>query len=191
MSNHHVIWCPCTLCMPRFVSSTIGSLFGGGRGLWDVGGALMKNRNLCMKLPPHTLIQSKSYIINVLLMWGKHWIVFVGSTLMCRDHLGEGTGSGLGRGMWGDRLCFYLRDCNNNHTSATGLVASIILSTVEQNCMGVKTILVCVFCLCVCLKEKRGELMLECAVVECAFTYSSSFHALPQTGNTPLPLLCV
>lgn len=39
-------------------------------------------------------------------------------------------------------LCFYLRDCNNNHTSATGLVASIILSTVEQKCMGVKTILV-------------------------------------------------
>lgn len=29
-------------------------------------------------------------------------------------------------------LCFYLRDCNNNHTSATGLVASVILSTVEQ-----------------------------------------------------------
>lgn len=39
-------------------------------------------------------------------------------------------------------LCFYLRDCNNKHTSATGLVASIILSTVEQKCMGVKTILV-------------------------------------------------
>lgn len=29
-------------------------------------------------------------------------------------------------------LCFYLRDCNNNHTSVTGLVASVILSTVEQ-----------------------------------------------------------
>lgn len=42
--------------------------------------------------------------------------------------------------MWG--LCFYLRDCNNNHTSTTGLVASIILSTVEQKCMEVKTILV-------------------------------------------------
>lgn len=36
-------------------------------------------------------------------------------------------------------LRFYRRDCNNNHTSATGLVASVILSTVEQKkCMGVK-----------------------------------------------------
>lgn len=116
----------------------------------------------------------------------------------------------MGRGQWGERgqdsvwggeceetggLCFYLRDCNNNHTSATGLVASIILSTVEQKCMGVKTILVwvCVdacVCVFVCLKEKRGELKLECTVVECVFTYSSSSHALPQTGNTPLPLLC-
>lgn len=62
--------------------------------------------------------------------------------------------------------------------------------------MGVKTILVwvCVdacVCVFVCLKEKRGELKLECTVVECVFTYSSSSHALPQTGNTPLPLLRV
>lgn len=36
-------------------------------------------------------------------------------------------------------LRFYRRDCTNNHTSATGLVASVILSTVEQKkCMGVK-----------------------------------------------------
>lgn len=40
-------------------------------------------------------------------------------------------------------------------------------------------------------KKKRGELKLECTVVECVFTYSSSSHALPQTGNTPLPRLCV
>lgn len=62
--------------------------------------------------------------------------------------------------------------------------------------MGVKTILVWVCvdaCVCVFvhLKEKRGELKLECTVVECVFTYSSSSHALPQTGNTPLPLLRV
>lgn len=31
---------------------------------------------------------------------------------------------------------------------------------------------------------------MECTMVECVFTYSSSSHALPQTGNTPLPLLC-
>lgn len=88
-------------------------------------------------------------------------------------------------------LCFYLRDCNNNHTSATGLVASIILSTVEQKCMRVKTIFVCV-CVCARLKGQNDELKEECTVVECVFTYSSRSHALPQTGNTPLPLFeCV
>lgn len=54
---------------------------------------------------------------------------------------GEGNGNqGLGFEILG--VVLYLRDCNNNHTSTTGLVASIILSTVDQKCMGVKTILV-------------------------------------------------
>lgn len=65
--------------------------------------------------------------------------MFMRSTLTCRGSiLGEGRGQREETG----GLCFYLRDCNNKHTSATGLVASIILSTVEQKCMGVKTILV-------------------------------------------------
>lgn len=54
---------------------------------------------------------------------------------------GEGTGNqGVGFEILG--VVLYLRDCNNNHTSTTGLVASIILSTVDQKCMGVKSILV-------------------------------------------------
>lgn len=68
----------------------------------------------------------------------------------------EGEGRGQREETGG--LCFYLRDCNNKHTSATGLVASIILSTVEQKCMGVKTILVWVcadgsvsVCVCECV----------------------------------------
>lgn len=78
-------------------------------------------------------------------------LVLVGSTsnLLSDSFLGggdEGTGVRirLGEGECEETggLCFYLRDCNNNHTSVTGLVASIILSTVEQKCMGVKTILV-------------------------------------------------
>lgn len=48
-------------------------------------------------------------------------------------HFGEGEG---GSNEETGGLCFYLRDCNNKHTSATGLVASIILSTVEQKMHG-------------------------------------------------------
>lgn len=67
----------------------------------------------------------------------------------------------------GEGLCFfYLRDCNNNHTSATGLVAYNILSTVDQKCMGDKNyyyqsgcvcVLVCVCC--VDLKNTKGGLL--------------------------------
>lgn len=63
------------------------------------------------------------------------------SHLLCCGLLwGGNRESGVGCEILG--IVLYLRDCNNNHTSATGLVASIILSTVDQKCMGVKTILV-------------------------------------------------
>ena len=88
--------------------------------------------------------------------------------------VGEGTGNqGLGFEILG--VVLYLRDCNNNHTSATGLVASIILSTVDQKCMGVKTILVwlcvdvCAFCE---LQNKPGVgSKFECTEVESAGTF--------------------
>lgn len=50
------------------VSSTIGSLFGDGRGLWEARGALMKNRK-CESArevaPTRALIQSKSQLLSL------------------------------------------------------------------------------------------------------------------------------
>lgn len=82
--------------------------------------------------------------------------MFMGSTLPAvglffgGGQQGNGVRIRFAKGNVRRQECFYLRDCNNNHTSATGLVASIIISTVEQKCMGVKTILVSV-CVCGCL----------------------------------------
>lgn len=78
--------------------------------------------------------------------------------LCCGLLWGGNRESGVGFEILG--VVLYLRDCNNNHTSTTGLVASIILSTVDQKCMGVKTILVWV-CGCQCAfcelqKQTRG-----------------------------------
>lgn len=68
-----------------------------------------------------------------------------------------GTGVRFLEGGMSGGLCFYLKDCNNNHTSVTGLVASIILSTVEYKCMGVKNILVWV-----CVDVRACFCAIEC-----------------------------
>lgn len=89
-------------------------------------------------------------------------------------------------------VVLYLRDCNNNHTSTTGLVASIILSTVDQKCMGVKTILVWV-CVDVSVhfvnsKTNQGwGQSLNVLWWRVRLPLSSSGRAPLLSGNTPLP----
>lgn len=105
-------------------------------------------------------------------------------------------------GNWESRFGFeilgvvlYLRDCNNNHTSTTGLVASIILSTVDQKCMGVKTILVwvCVDVSVHFVNSKTNQGWGQSSNVlwwRVRLPLSSSRRAPPLSGNTPLPPPC-
>lgn len=142
-----------TLCMPHFLFLTPLALCLG------MGGASGKREGLWQKTRQSTrdvvLTRTNSariitFVVKALVMRGKRISVHEANLDLLSDHFWGGGGDCEETG----GLCFYLRDCNNNHTSATGLVASIILSTVEQTCMGVKTIVVWVCvdaCVCVCV----------------------------------------
>lgn len=148
------------------LSSITGSLFGDGRGLLEAWGALMKNEST-QDVAPTCTNSVTTLVVRALVMRGKWISVYEVNINLLWVHFGEGEG---GSNEETGGLCFYLRDCNNKHTSATGLVASIILSTVEQKMHGSQNytrlgvcgwLCVCVFfflffCPSVCLWKKRG-----------------------------------
>lgn len=150
-------------CMPHFLFlPPICSLFGAGRGTGEGWGAFDEKLRVCpmQEVAP---MCANSGTINTFVVTA--WVTRGISICSANFDLPWGHFYGTSRGKREETggLCFYLRDCNNNHTSATGLVASIILSTVEQKCMGVKNILVwmCVdarVCLspCVYFREMEG-----------------------------------
>jgi len=126
--------------MPHLSSSAIGSVQEKGGAQFNMCGTKVSGER-----PPGVLIQGLLYSNRIITLARKVMTTLktLSLNLWCRL-----TCCGL---LWGGNresgfeilgVVLYLRDCNNNHTSTTGLVASIILSTVDQKCMGVKTILV-------------------------------------------------